>query len=244
MLGVAVDPARGAAWTTAVALAQAEGYTRADSGHAAILRYDLATGRLLRRFELPAPSDAAPGDLAVAENHDVFVGDGQTGAIYVIRAVADSLETLVPAGRLRGTQQPAIAPDRRTLFIPDYGRGIARVVRATGALSWLDIPPGVTLTGIDGLVMRGRDLIAVQNGVVPARVVRLVLDGPMTRVTRADILLRDSTLADEPTHAVVSQGALYLIGNSGWAKYGDDGAPKPGVPRAAPRILQLPLPSR
>lgn len=244
MLGVAVDAARGAAWVTAVTLPQAEGYTRADSGRAAILRYDLATGTVLRRFEMPSPSAAAPGDIAIAENHDVFIGDGQTGAVYVIRASKETLDTLVPEGGVRGSQQPAIAPDRRSLFIASYGRGIARVDRATGAVTWLAIPPDVTLTGIDGLVMHGRDLIAVQNGVVPSRIVRLVLDGAQTRVVRADILLRDTTLADEPTHAVIAQGALYAIGNAGWAKYDDNGAPRPALAQAAPRIVRIPLPAR
>jgi hypothetical protein len=241
ILGVAVDAPRGAVWMTAVALPQGAGYTAADSGHAAILRYDLASGRVMRRFDLPSPSAAAPGDLAVAENHDLFSGDGQTGAVYMIRAATDSLETLVPAGRLHGTQQPAIAPDHRTIFIADYGRGIARVDRASGAITWLTYPKDVTLSGIDGLIVRGRDLIAVQNGVVPNRVVRLTLDGAMNAVLHAQVILRDSALAPEPTHVVAGQSSLYVIGNAGWSKYGDDGAPAPGVARIPPRILVLPL---
>jgi len=241
VLAVGIDAPNATAWATTVTLPQADGYTARDSGRAAILNFDLVTGVVRRRFELPFPSAAAPGDLAIAENGDVFFGDGMTGAVRVIRWGQDAIETLVPAGRMRGTQQPAIAPDRQTIFIADYGRGIARIDRISGAVAWLDHGPEVTLTGIDGLVMRGPDLIAVQNGVNPGRIVRLSLDPAMRSVTAAEILLRDTTLAAEPTHAAIVGDVLYAIGNAGWNKYGDDGAPKAGVPFTAPRLLRLPL---
>lgn len=205
----------------------------------AILRYDLASGTVLRRYELPAPSPAAPGDIAIAANHDVVAGDGRTGAVYVIRAAGDSLETLVPPGRIPASQQPAFASDGRSFFIPSYGRGIARVNRADGALTWLSHPDSVTLSGIDGLILRGRDLIAVQNGVTPQRIVWLVLDRAQTTVVRAEILLRDTVLAPELTHVAWLNGSLYAIGNAGWNKYGDDGAPVPGASREPPRIIRL-----
>ena len=239
VLAVGVDAAHAIAWVTTVTLPQAEGYTPRDSGHAAIVLLDLASGSVRRRFDLPSPSSAAPGDLAIAENGDVFFGDGQTGEVRVIRSGRDSVETLVSAGRLHGTQQPAIAPDGRTLFIADYGRGIARVDRTSGSVIWLDHGPGVTLTGIDGLVTRGMDLIAVQNGVNPNRIVRLTLDAALGAVTSAEILLRDTALAPEPTHVVQVGEALYAIGNAGWNKYGEDGVAKTDVPFTRPRLVRL-----
>lgn len=238
VLGVGVDASRGVLWATTVTIAQAEGYTAADSGRAAILRLDLRTGAVQKRYDLPSPTRVAPGDIAIAENHDVFFGDGMTGAILAIRA-ADTLETLLPAGRVRSTQQPAIAPDGRSLYIAEYARGIARVDRATGAVTWLGRAPDVLLTGIDGLLMSGRDLMAVQNNVNPNRIVRLVLDPAGSTVVRSEIVLRDASLLPEPTHVAMANGALYAIGNAGWSKYGDDGAPAAGVAMAAPRILRI-----
>jgi hypothetical protein len=87
--------------------------------------------------------------------------------------------------------------------------------------------------------MRGRDLIAVQNGVTPNRIVRLQLDPTMRAVVSAEILLRDTALADEPTHVALVGNVLYAIGNAGWTKYGDEGAPKTDVPFTAPRLLRL-----
>ena len=39
-------------------------------------------------------------------------------------------------------------------------------------------------------------------------------------------------------------GVLYIIGNAGWSKYDDKGAPVAGVARVPPRILRFALPSR
>jgi hypothetical protein len=243
VLGVAVDAARGVAWATTVTLPQAEGYTAADSGRAAILRLDLETGAVQKRYDLPGRSRAAPGDVVVATNHDLIVGDGMVGAVYLISAAGDSLQALVRPGLMRSTQQPALSPDGRTIFIPHYGRGIVRIERASGEILGMLAPPvGVSLVGIDGLVMRGRDLIAVQNGINPNRILRLVLNDSLTAVVRAETLV-DNTVADEPTHVAVAMGSLYLIGNAGWNKYGDDGAPRTGVPHLAPRILRIALPS-
>ena len=239
VLGVAVDALRSVVWISGVTLPQAEGYAPADSGQAAFLRLDLTTGVLQRRFDLPGPSAAAPGDLAIAANHDLYSGDGRTGAVYAIRAATDSLETLVPAGRLHATQQPVLLPGGQRLVIPDYGRGLASVDLASGSIAWLPHPDDVTLTGLDGMVQRGHDLIAVQNGVQPSRIVRLRLNPDMTGVTGATILLRDTTLADEPTHVVMVDRAVFTIGNAGWSKFTDAGAPRTGIRHLAPRLLRI-----
>src|SRR5262245_44197242 len=49
-LGLRVDQPRGALWVAAAALPQTAAYQEADSGRSAILRYDLRSGRLARRY--------------------------------------------------------------------------------------------------------------------------------------------------------------------------------------------------
>ena len=50
-LGLRVDDRRGTLWVAAAALPQVAAYQAADSGRSAILRYDLRSGRLARRYE-------------------------------------------------------------------------------------------------------------------------------------------------------------------------------------------------
>ena len=241
LLGVAVDESRGALWATTVTLPQALGWTPADSGQAAILRLDLRTGALLRRYDLPGRSRAAPGDLAIAPDHDLIAGDGMIGAVYVIGA-ADTLETLVATGRMRSTQQPVVVPGGRTILIPWYGRGIMRVDRASGDLIGLLTPPaGVSLVGLDGLVGRGRDLIAVYNGDNPNAILRLVLDDAGAAVTRVDTLAAGPGL-DDLTHVAVVGSALYAIVHAGWSGYEDNGTVKAGRRPEPPRIVRIAIP--
>ena len=229
LLGIAVDSARRVAWVTAVTLPMVDGYTSADSGRAAILRLDLRTGAVQKRFDFPAPSRAAPGDLVIAENHDVIAGDGMTGAVYVIGA-ADTLATLVPAGRMRSTQQPAVLADG-SILVPWYGRGLVHLDRAGHTLGMAPI------VGIDGLVRSGRDFFAVYNGRNPNRIYRLALDSALGAVQRADTIAAGPD-ADDFNHVAVVNGALYAIVNAGWSRYEDDGRPKPG-PHPLPRIVRL-----
>jgi hypothetical protein len=237
ILGIAVDQSRGIAWATAVTLAQVAGYTSADSGHAALLRIDLRDGHVLKRYDLPAPTRAAPGDLAIAGNHDVIAGDGMTGAVFVIGA-GDTLATLVPAGRMRSTQQPVVLPGGRAILIPWYGRGLMRVDRASGDLAGLLAPPsGMSLAGLDGLAWSGRDLIAVYNGRNPNALLRLTLDSALTAVQRVDTIATPAG-TDDFNHVAIVDGALYAIVNAGWSKYEDDGRRKAGA-YPLPRIVRL-----
>jgi hypothetical protein len=191
----------------------------------------------------PAATGPVPGDLAVAENGDVFIGDGAAGRLYVIRAERDSLEVLVAAGAFRSAQQPAPAADGRTVFVADYSRGIAAVDRGTGALRWLAHPRSAAIVGIDGLVRDGQYLIGVQNGVEPNRVVRFTL-GSDDAVTGWTLMEQGTPWLREPTHGVIVGGNLYVIANSGWNAFDDAGARRRDAPLDAPRILRIPLAPR
>ena len=113
-------------------------------------------------------------------------------------------------------------------------------------MRWVTHGDDVALNGLDGLYLRSaRELIAVQNGTVPPRVLRLRLDDTGDRVLFAEVLARGAALLGDPTHgALVSDGAgdaFVLLAHSGWGVFGADGAPKPGEPREAPRLLRLEL---
>src|ERR1700753_2394487 len=66
LVALAADPARGALWATTGAMPQTLGYKAADAGHTAVLRYDLASGKLLQRYDLPAGKSAAPAAAAAS----------------------------------------------------------------------------------------------------------------------------------------------------------------------------------
>jgi hypothetical protein len=106
----------------------------------------------------------------------------------------------------------------------------------------LPAPPRTTVLGIDGLAWYRGSLIAVQNGVVPPRVLRLQLDGPGQRITGVAVLDRNLLHATEPTIGTVWDRRYFYVANSQWEAYDDGGRLRPGVRLMPPRILEIKLP--
>jgi len=211
---LAVDERCGLLWVSTDAIPFQVGYDSADAGRAALIAFDLGTGRLVRRIEARRDTAHFLADLAVAPTGEVYVSDNATQAVYVVRPGADSLEVLVPGGVLTDPQNPALSPDGRRLFVADYLLGIAVVDLATRRLGWLPQPPDMATNGIDGLYVAGRSLIAVQNGTAPERIVRFPVDEGFTRILGWEVLERNPQL-NEPTHGVVVGDWFYFIANSG-----------------------------
>ena len=209
-----LDERRGLLWVSTDVIAFQVGYDSTEAGRAALLAYDLRTGRLVRRIDASRDVAHFLGDLAVAPTGEVYVSDNATRVVYVARPGADSLEVLVPAGVLPNPQNPALSPDGRRLFVADYLMGIAVVDLASREVSWLPKPADVADNGIDGLYVAGRSLIGVQNGTAPERIVRFPVDEGFTRILGWESLEQNPEL-NEPTHCAVAGDVLYCIANSG-----------------------------
>jgi len=116
---------------------------------------------------------------------------------------------------------------------------------ATRKATLLPIPPDFDLDGIDGMVLysdRGENsLIAVQNGIDPARVLRLRLSPGGDRIERVETLARALPLYDEPGLATVVDGTFYYVANSQWGKFDDTGHLPATAKVTAPVIMKIPL---
>lgn len=243
VLGVRADPATGSLWVTTAAVPQMAGYTPADSGRSGIYAFDLASGHLKARYLLPpSASGHLLGDLVVAPNGDVYATDSQDPAIWRIPKNGDHAEEFLRHPLFRSLQGPALDPSGRILYVADYSHGVLAVDLDSRQVRALAVPPGATALGIDGLVWYDGSLLGVQNGVSPARVVRLVLDPAGGRIIAVRVLDRQPTLAPEPTIGTVWAGTFYYVANSQWEEYDEAGRLKAGVRLEPPRILELRLP--
>lgn len=241
ILGVRVDPARRVVWTTTSGLRQTQGYQPADSVIAALLRVRISDGTIERRWNLPAqPGGHVLGDLAVGPRGDVYFTNSKAPVLYLLRAGSDSLERITHP-LFRSLQGLAPTPDGRLLYLADYSHGLLRIELATGRVTRLDDAPGSTSLGCDGIVWYRGSLIAVQNGVAPARIMRFTLDTTGKRILRADVLDRHVPLAAEPTIGALAGNAFVYVANSQWGSYQEDGTRKPSVPLASPVLLAVPL---
>jgi len=236
MLAIKVDSRRGLVWATEVAI---EGFVFAaasDWGRSAVLCYDLRSGKLRRRVE--GPPGSALGDMTLTEDGDAIVSDGEGGGVYRVLLENDALERL-DNGDFVSPQTPAMLPDGKHIFVPDYVRGIGRLDLATRQVQWLSTENRFALNGIDGLYFdRGR-LMAVQNGTSPERVVAFTLNATLTRIESEKIIERSTSTMGDPTHGVTIDDHFYYIANSGWDLVDDHGNVKPGGEPSAPRVMRV-----
>jgi sugar lactone lactonase YvrE len=243
VLGVRADPANGTLWVTTAALPYMVNYAPADSGRSAIYAFELPTGRLKTRYLLPtSPPGHLLGDLVVAPNGDVYATDSQDPVIWRILRGSGEVQEFLRHPLFRSLQGPAVDPTGRTLYVADYSHGVLAVDISTRRVRVLPTPPRTTAVGIDGLVWYAGSLVGVQNGVTPARIVRLRLDGKGDRIVAVELLDRHLPLATEPTIGTVWSNRFFYVANSQWDEYDDAGRPKPGARLEPPRILELKLP--
>jgi hypothetical protein len=237
LLALKIDAAHAHLWVTEVALRGLSFSPAADWGRGALLCYDLGSGRLLRRIE--APKDSNLGDMLLTSAGDVIVSDGDGGGVYRLSAAGTALQR-IDHGDFISPQTPALHPDGRHIFVPDYLRGIALLELATGRVRWLSMADRYALNGIDGLYFAHGQLLAVQNGTAPARVAAFRLDATLTRIAAERILARQAAGLD-PTHGVVVGADFYYLSPSGWEAIDDHGNLKPGVMLRAAQLLRIPL---
>ena len=142
----------------------------------------------------------------------------------------------------RSLQGVAPTLDGRTVFLADYSRGLLALDVATGEVTRLEDAANMSSRGCDGIVLDAHEaIIAVQNGVAPARVMRFVIDPARRRVLAATVIDRNAAIADEPTIGTIAGEEFVYVANSQWEKYDESGLRRAGTRLTAPVLLALPL---
>ena len=144
------------------------------------------------------------GDLGLGPDGTVFVSDARAGTVYRLRPGAGALEALVPDHTFASPQTPVLTADGGTLLVPDWTLGLFALPLSGGEPRPLRGPGDLVTAGIDGLAPAPGGLVAVQNGIVQPRVIRLWLSPDGRAITRWAVLGRGPDLGD-PTHVVATR---------------------------------------
>jgi hypothetical protein len=170
---------------------------------------------------------------------NAIVSDGDGGGVY--RVSRNRLER-IDGGEFISPQTPAIHPDGKHIFVPDYVRGIGILDLTGKQTAWLSgAEARYALSGIDGLYFDSGSLIATQNGTSPERVIRFQLDSSFTRIVSEQIIERATPTLGDPTHGVVVGDSFYYIANSGWNELDEHGDLKAGSKLTPARIMRFRL---
>lgn len=242
ILALRADPERRLLWATGAAMPEMTGFTKELEGRSELYRFDLDSGRLLSRHAIPAPGAHNVNDLTLEASGGVLVSDAVGGGLWRLPPGGKALAPLLLPGTLRSPQGLALAPGEKRLYVADYAEGLFALDLETRAVSPVAAPEEIPLAGIDALLADGPDLLVVQNGFRPHRVLRLRLDPSGLRVASATTLLRADPRFSEPTLAVIVGRDLYVVAASQWALFD----PKLFAPEKLkePLVLKIPLGAR
>lgn len=240
--GVGVDEAHGLLWAACSAQPVMAGWNEVDDNRDGLAAFDLRTGALKAFHTLAFDDrDHATVDLTVAANGTVYLSDSKAPVIWRLRPGARQLEPWIDDERFHSLQGLTLSADDRQLFAADYAQGLYRIDTTTGEITPLTPPPATTFVGIDGLARHGRQLIAMQNGTRPARVLAVDLDKSFSPVA-THVLAAELPAMTDPALGCVSGNTYLFISHAGWDLFPTkDGAPAPlhDVP-----LLSIPLESK
>lgn len=222
--GMRVDEKRKILWATTTAFPQMENFQKADDGKSAVFKYDLKTGKLLKKYLLSNKTEKhALDDLIIAKNGDVYASDSVSPNIYRIDAKTNKMEIFLSSDNFSSLQGLAFSPDEKIMFAADYSKGVFRISMADKKISQIAVDKNTNPIAIDGLYFDRGNLIAIQNGFNPHRVARFFLNKDFSVITKSETLEANHADFNEPTLGVKVGSDFYYIANSQWALANENG---------------------
>ncbi|MGQ0801736.1 MAG: hypothetical protein ACT4NL_16680 [Pseudomarimonas sp.] len=214
VMDLAVDAKRNVLWIASTAVPHFKGYKpERDLGRAGVFKFDLKTGAFLKSYLSPSVLGSAffMSTLALAPDGTVFAADGVNNAVYMVRD--DQLRRVFHATTLSSIRGMTVNGSGSVLYFADSERGIFGYDLKAGKPFDVLVPKTLALAGIEGLVWWQDSLLAVQNGMQPARVMRLILTPDGRTFAGAKPLAAGHPEFSMPTLATLDGDRLLFIAN-------------------------------
>jgi sugar lactone lactonase YvrE len=221
-LGMKVDSKRRILWV--VSIDHEPDAKRNPSG---VFQYDLKTGALRFKHQLPPGGQGFLNDVALTSSGEAFASNSGTGEIFRMSPDREGLEQFLPAGSIPQANGIAVSTDDKLIFVAGW-IGVVRVDLATKQFGLLTKPSNVSDAGLDGMCLYKGSIIGIQNpDLHPARVMRYSLNPKMDTITRQEVLEAYNPLFDVPTTAAIVRDSLYFVANTQLEKRNQQGAMPP-----------------
>ena len=176
----------------------------------ALIHYDLVSARVIRSYHVHGKGHTF-NDLAFAPGGEIYLTDTPAAAIWYLANSASDLGRL--PGRFESANGITLSSDGTWLYVSTFPDGITVVNLKTRVAMPMVHPEELCLATIDGLYFHDGALIAIQNGFMAPRVVRLVLTHDLRAIERFQILERRNPLFEGITTGVVVRGEFFYMAN-------------------------------
>lgn len=217
VLGLRVDEKRRVLWaisSDAGLSMPLKGNPRDCIGCSEVFKYDLDSGKLIKKYILKsAPDKHFLNDLVVASNGNAYITDTIYGAVYLISSKSDELTEF---SRFEKTSYPNgidLSTDGKRLFVALNGK-IAAIDLQTKKSFELAAPTNIRVGGIDGLYFHKDSLIAVQPFDAGKTIVRYELNKKHEAIVKSETVEASHKLFDQPTTGVIVGKDFYYFANS------------------------------
>ncbi len=206
-----------------------------------LFHFEAPTGDLIQKYTISLTGERHYfNDLAISSKGDVFVTDTQAGAVYWVKAPAGKLEIFDPNLKVPNANGIALSDDGNTLYVASFPDGITVVDLASKTSHAIKHPADLCLGGIDGLSYYKGNLVAIQNGIMTPRVVRMKLTPDLREIAAFKVLERRNPLFDGITTGAIADDAFYFMANTQLDKV-SGGRIVPGAQFDPVKILRIDL---
>ncbi|ESQ75997.1 hypothetical protein ABAC402_06010 [Asticcacaulis sp. AC402] len=216
-------------WATTAATRQTKGYDPKLNISSKVVLVDPANGQILQSFT--HGTDRRFGHLLMGRD-DLYVADTSHGEILRLNAYQGELEVLIPEGYMDSPTGLTENQDATVLIVADFISGLYRVDLTLGSLVRLLPPEGGSTLGFSAITRYGSDIIAIQNGFQPNRIVRLRMSEDWSQILAVETILRSKQLS-QPTQGLVTGDYFLFVARSQWDNLDSQGNPITPEPEPA-----------
>ena len=220
---LAVDEAHGKLYVASAASLRYKGFDKDNAGKAGLFEFELATGKFVKKYTFPQSEGAhVLTSVVVGKDGQVYAADGPRRSVYKLENGA--FRSIVNNPRLSGITGLALSDNGKTLYIADYAMGIFGFDLTKSAAFELAYDPSrLVLGGIDSMYWYAGNLIVLESGMVPKRVMRVKLSDDGHAIVSAMPLDVAQPAFDNIGQAAVAGDNLYFVANREDELYDDHG---------------------
>ncbi len=204
-----------------------------------IYAYGIGDGKMRCAIEFDQ-KDALLGSIEMTPM-GLVASDSLTPRLFAVEGCDARPRVLAQDPRFVNLQGVAYDARRKKLYVADYLAGLFAIDIKSGLVAVVANKAGAHLGGIDGLYLYRGDLIGVQNGTSPQRIIRLRLDHAGKTAKHLEVLQQNLPEWSEPTNGVIVGDKLVYIATSNWPAYDDKGNLREGATLAPLRLMSVPL---